>query len=66
MQMQINENEYEKKDSKVEEMFEELSSELLEQGIESILDGSNVMVKMPVEMFLEFALDLIHNMEIER
>lgn len=66
MQMQINENEFEQKNSKVEEMFEELSSELLENGVEALLDGNTVMVKMPVEMFLEFALDFVKDMEIER
>jgi hypothetical protein len=65
MQMQIN-DEFEKKDSKVEEMFDELSSELLEHGVDSILDGNTVIVKMPVEMFVEFALDLVKDMEIER
>jgi hypothetical protein len=66
MQMQINENEFEKKDSKMEEMFEELSKELLEHGVDSILENGSVIVKMPVEMFFEFALDFVKDMEIER
>lgn len=49
-----------------ESLLDDLCKDLLENGIESIIENGMISLKMPLELFMEFGLDAFLGKEIER
>ena len=47
-------------------LLDDLCKDLLENGIESIIENGMISLKMPLELFMELGLDAFLGKEIER